>query len=44
MPNEHPPPPPPPGNMGATLEYIDSVLKGNYSEEDKLKAIGKAVK
>ena len=44
MPHEHPPPPPPPGNMGATLEYIEDVLNGEYTEEVKLKAIEKAVK
>ena len=41
---EHPPPPPPPGNLGDTLDYIKDVVDGDYSDEDKVKSIKKAVK
>ena len=44
MPLEHPPPPPPPGNRSVTIEYIENVLAGNYTEKVKLKAIKHALK
>jgi len=42
---EHPPPPPPPGSgEGLVLGYINDVVKGEYTDEVKLKAIEKALK